>query len=177
VASEWREHPKLKDRFLPDHPDDLQVIVHDGGPRITQKRPETVWVTVTGMDGEVFRGQVLNQPHNLQTIRQESEIKFIVPVGVEHPIMVTDKYLRERGSWVIHPCQKCGLPELFDAPSDLIRVVFPNTPPDGEMSMFTAFCPMCGGVQGVESASSPDSMNTEQAGSQPAKSPWWKFWG
>jgi hypothetical protein len=38
----WREHPKFKRRFLPDHPDDLQVLVHDGGPRITQKRPELV---------------------------------------------------------------------------------------------------------------------------------------
>ncbi|MFY7952741.1 MAG: hypothetical protein ACOVT5_09550, partial [Armatimonadaceae bacterium] len=24
---EWRHHPKLKGRFLPDHPDDLQVFV------------------------------------------------------------------------------------------------------------------------------------------------------
>jgi len=149
----------LRGRFLPDHPDDLQVIVHDGGPRITRNRPEAVWVTVTGMDGEVFRGRLLNEPHNLQSVRHGSEIKFVMPTGSEHPIMVTDKYLRERGSWVIDPCQKCGLSELFDAPSDLIRVLFPNTAPDEEVSMFTAFCPLCGGVQLVE------------------KRPWWKFWG
>jgi hypothetical protein len=99
-AQEWREHPTLKGRFLRDHPDDLQVIVHDGGPRITRNRPETVWVTVTGTDGKVFRGRLLNQPHNLQSIRQGSEIKFIMPGGSEHPIMVTDKHLRERDSWV-----------------------------------------------------------------------------
>jgi hypothetical protein len=57
----WRTHPKLKGRFLPEHPDDLQVIVHDGGPRVTDKRPEAVWVTITGCDGDVFTGRVLNQ--------------------------------------------------------------------------------------------------------------------
>jgi hypothetical protein len=153
----WREHPKFKGRFLPDHPDDLQVLVHDGGPRITQKRPELVWVTVTGMEGGVLRGLVLNQPYHLQTVSRGSEIRFVVPEGSEHPIMVTEKYLRERASWVIHPCRKCGLSELFDAPSDLIRVVFPNTPPGAEMRMFTAFCPLCGGMQGVESSSYPPS--------------------
>jgi hypothetical protein len=176
VASEWREHPKLKGRFLPDHPDDLQVIVHDGGPRITRNSAEAVWVTLIGMEGEVFRGRVLNQPQNLQSVGQGSEIKFVMPAGSEHPIMVTEKYLRERGAWVIHPCQKCGFSELFDAPSDLIRVVFPNTPPDEEMSMFTAFCPLCGGVQGVESSSSPASEGVEQPAPLPAKRPWWKFW-
>ena len=59
MSSEWREHPKLRDRFLPDHPDDLQVLVHDGGPRISRNPAEAVWVTVIGMDGEVFRGRVL----------------------------------------------------------------------------------------------------------------------
>jgi hypothetical protein len=68
--------------------------------------------------------------------------------------MVTDKYLRERGAWTVHPCRQCGLSELFDAPSDLIRVVFPNTPPDAQLSMFTAFCALCGGVQVVYCRSS-----------------------
>src|SRR5215471_14876033 len=31
----WREHPLLKSRFHPEFPDDLQVIVHDGGPRLS----------------------------------------------------------------------------------------------------------------------------------------------
>jgi hypothetical protein len=155
VLNEWREHQKLKGRFHPDHPDDLQVIVHDGGPRVTRSAPEAVWVKITGMEGDVFRGQVLNQPQSLGTVCQGSEIKFVMPDGVDHLVMVTDKYLRERGEWIIHPCRKCGMSELFDAPSDLMRVVFPNLPPDGEMSMFTAFCPLCGGVQGVESKSNP----------------------
>jgi hypothetical protein len=87
----WREHAKLKGRFLPDYRDDLQVFVHDGGPRITRNPPEAVWVRVAGMEGEVFRGRVLNQPHNLQSVRQGSEIKFVVADGAEFPVMVTDK--------------------------------------------------------------------------------------
>lgn len=176
MANEWREHPMLKGRFAPDHPDDLQVVVHDGGPQITRNEPEVVWVTVTGMEGDVFRGRVGNQPNNLQTVHRGDEIKFVVPEGDAPadllelvakrlglhpavltgwlaPVRVTDKYLRERGAWIIHPCPQCGLSELFDAPSDLMRVVFPQPRPAAAISMFTASCPHCGGVQSVESRS------------------------
>lgn len=178
MGSEWRGHQKLEGRFLPDHPDDLQVFVHDGGPRISRNPAEAVWVTVTGMDGDVFRGRVLNQPHNLRSVRQGSEIEFVVADGAKLPVMVTDKYLRERGAWVIHPCSKCGFSELFDAPSDLIRAVFPNHPAGAVMSMFTAFCPFCGGVQGVESRSDLASGGDEPTATRPvARRPWWRFWG
>src|SRR5690348_7224565 len=145
MCSQWRAHPKLRERFHPDYPDDLQVIVHDGGPRLSANPPEAVWVTVVGVEGEVFRGRVLNQPHNVQSVRQGSEIEFIVADGAEFPVMVADKHLRERGAWVIHPCERCGFTELFDAPSDLIRIVFPNLPAGAEMSGCTTFCPLCGG--------------------------------
>jgi hypothetical protein len=165
-------------RFLPHYPDDLQVLVHEGGPRITSNSPEAVWVSITEMEGEVFRARVLNQPHNLQSIRQWSQIKFMVAEGAKYPVMVTDKYLAERGAWVIHPCRQCGFSELFDAPSDLIRVVFPNTPTGGALAMFTAFCPLCGGVQGVESRENPLA-DSEQAHppAPSARRPWWRFWG
>jgi len=87
------------------------------------------------MDGEVFQGRVLNQPHRLQSVRQWSEIKFVPAAGAEFPVMVTAKYLKER-----------GFSELFDAPSDLIRVVLPSMSSAAQMNMFTAFCPLCGGV-------------------------------
>src|SRR5687767_14297145 len=90
------------------------------------------------------------QPHNLQNVSLNSEIKFVVADGAPLPVMVTDRYLKERDAWLIHPCSKCGFSELFDAPSGLMRAVFPDLPADAEMSMFTSFCPLCGGVQGVE---------------------------
>ena len=73
-----------------------------------------------------------------------------MPAGGEYPVLVTDKYLIERPSWTIHPGKKCGFSELFDAPSDLILVVFPNIPADDVMEAFTSFCPLCGGIQVLE---------------------------
>jgi len=191
MAGEWREHAMLKGRFRSDCPDDLQVIVHDGSPQISRIEPEIVWVTVTGMEGDLFRGRLRNQPHALKTIRQSGEIRFVMPAGnapaellalaAAHlglqqpplagwlaPILVTEKYLRERAAWVIHPCRKCGLTELFDAPSDLIAALFPQAPQDAEEG-FTAPCPNCGGEQrvvprrsavadGAESATAGDSL-------------------
>jgi hypothetical protein len=155
MTNEWREHAKLKGRFLPAYPDDLQVVVHDGGPQTTRNEPEVVWVTVTGADGDLFRGRVLNEPQNLQTVGQGDEITFVMPENAAFPILVTESYLRERGEWVIHPCPRCGLSELFDAPSELIRAVFPNRPPDAEVSRFTATCPQCGEGLRVESRGAP----------------------
>jgi hypothetical protein len=175
----WWDHPKLLGRFHADFPDDLQVTVHDGGPRLTANRPELVWVRMTGAEGDLFRGRVLNQPHHLQSVRQGDEIHFIVPEGCEHPIQVTEKYLGERPGWEIRPCNKCGLPELFDAPSDLIRVVFPNLREGGVMQMFTAFCPLCGGIQVVKSMKAPSEDGTAEApapGPAAQKKHWWQFW-
>jgi hypothetical protein len=171
----WRAHPRLSGRFHPDCPDDLQVLVHDGGPRLTDRRPELVWVRVTGWDGDVFAGRVLNKPHQLVTVQGGSAIRFVVPAGGEHPLLVTAKYLHERGDWVVHPCNKCGLSELFDAPSELIRKVFPNTPPDAVMSMFSAFCGACGGIQVVRHKSF-DPAGAEPASKGGRAKRWWQFW-
>ena len=46
---EWSKHPLLQERLHPEHPDDLEVIVHDGGPRITDRKPELMWVTIAGV--------------------------------------------------------------------------------------------------------------------------------
>lgn len=148
----WRSHPRLVGQFHPQYPDDIQVVVHEGGPRLSESAPELIWVSVLRAEGEnVFFGQILNKPHNLNSLEQGQEIKFIAPEVGQHPLLVTDKYLKERPQWKIHGCEQCGLSELFDAPSDLIRVIFPNVPPDAELEAFTSFCGFCGGVQGIES--------------------------
>ena len=145
----WRSDPMLNGQFHPEYPDDLQVVVHDGGPRFTDKQAELVWVTATGKHGKAYRGKVLNQPQGLLSVKQGDEILFIAVSGSEHPFQVSEKYLDERNDWVIKPCDKCGFAELFDAPSDLLKKVFPNVGKNAneEMQMFTSFCPMCGGVQ------------------------------
>lgn len=178
MTSAWRHHPQLRDRFLPEHPDDLQVIVHDGGPRLTQARPEAVWVSVTAMEGDVFRGRVLNEPQQLARVKCGDEIRFVVPAGAPHPILVTEKYLRERGAWTVHPCDKCGLSELLDAPSELVAAKFKGLPPDAQPEMFTAFCPLCGGGQVIElkaaTVATPAPANIAATARTPRQ--WWRFW-
>jgi hypothetical protein len=169
----WRTHPSLKSRFLPEHPDDLQVIVHDGGPRLSDRQPEAVWVTVTDCDGDTFSGRVLNQPSQLRTVQQGQLIRFVASSKEsELPVMVTEKYLSEKSSWTILPCQKCGFSELFDAPSDLMRVVFPNIPAGAVMDAFTSFCPLCGGVQALEFKDD----GSEKSDAPLQKKAWWQFW-
>ena len=149
----WRSHPRLAARFNPQYPDDLQVVIHEGGPRLSKSVPELVWVSVSREESEnVFAGRILNQPHNLKSLRQGDEIKFIVPEVGQYPLLTTDKYLKEKAHWKIHGCRKCGLTELFDAPTDLVRIIFPHIKSEAEVEMFTSFCGLCGGIQGIESS-------------------------
>jgi len=147
MPNEWRDDPLLKGRFHPQYPDDLQVIVHDGGPRLSRVAPELMWVRVVRKTGLGYSGTLLNKPVGLTTVRQGEEILFLTAKSIEHPFRVSQKYLQERDRWEISPCNKCGLGDLWDAPSDLIQRIFPNTPKDAVMKTFTSFCPACGGVQ------------------------------
>jgi hypothetical protein len=132
------------------------------------------------MDGDVFHGRVQSLPRGLDTVHQNDEIQFVMPegpaptelmaLGAERlglssksltgwlaPLLVTQKYLHERPAWVIHPCDQCGLSELFDAPSDLIRVLFPRHAADSAVSHFTAPCPNCSGEQRVHLPGAEDA--------------------
>src|SRR5688572_12202994 len=128
MSGQWTNHPKLRGRLNQEHPDDIQVVVHDGGPRLSRVAPEVVWVRITDGEGDLFSGNVLNEPAELKSISAGSSIRFKVPASCEFPLMVTEEYLAERPDWIIQPCNRCGLTELFDAPSDLIRVAFPDGP-------------------------------------------------
>jgi hypothetical protein len=172
MKTDWRNHPKLAGRFHAEHPDDIQVIVHDGGPRMTQRRPEAVWVRVVGCEGDVFTGDVLNPPTQLLSVKLGDRIQFLAPQTGEHLLMVRGSYLRERAGWTIHACDKCGLSELFDSPSDLVRKVFPNLRPGEAPQMFTAFCGLCGGVQVVENATVPG----EDTPPPTTSKRWWQIW-
>lgn len=169
--NEWRNHPGLKDKLHADFPDDVQVLVHDGGPHLTDHHLEVVWVRVTACDGSVFKGTVLNMPKQLTSIQQSSVINFLVPDGGEYPLMVTEKYLQERGDWIVHACKKCGLTELFDAPSDLIRVVFPDLSEASILNMFTSTCGACGGLQIVQHKNAQFEENLQMEEKKR-----WQFW-
>ena len=86
-----QNHPKLIGRFHPDYPNDIQVLVHDGGPRISSVSPELIWVTVISERNSIFRGRILNAPHNLKSVSQYDEISFLVPDGSPHPVLVDRK--------------------------------------------------------------------------------------
>lgn len=146
MTSPWSGHPKLRGRFHPDSPGDLQVIVHDAGPHLSQRHPELVWVRVASFQGEVFSGVVLNKPKQLRSVAQGSEILFIVPEGGQYPLQVTPKYLRERSTWrLLMPCKKCGLTELFDPPSELVACSFPDAAIQLSHGFtFTTRCGWCG---------------------------------
>ncbi len=172
MPSLWRDHPRLAGRFHPEHPDDIQVVVHDGGPRLSRLAPEVVWVRITGGEGDILAGTVLNQPSELATVSVGNAIRCKVPTSGEHPVMVTEKYLSERSDWIVHPCNRCGLTELFDAPSDLVRVVFPPGPVQLEAEMFTALCGWCAGSQLVQRVGTEAIEGPEV---HPPKR-WWELW-
>lgn len=186
----WRAHPALADKFHPDFPDDLQVLIHDGGPRLSAHHPELVWVRVTGGTGTELTGTVLNQPDQVGGVQERSVITFLVPDGGPAPVMVTKQYLRERPDWIVQPCDGCGFTELLDAPSDLIRKVFPTLPPGATPDAFTSLCALCGGVQLVQNKDAElddeddlegDDVEEDCDGRDPpspsrAARKWWQLW-
>lgn len=141
-------------------------MIHDGGPRFSSLAPEVAWVRVEATRGFAFGGRLLNGPHALQSVREGDFLLLLLAQGAQFPLQTSEKYLAERAGWDIEPCDRCGLSELFDAPSDLIRRILPSAPPDATLEMFTSFCPLCGGVQGVTAR----AQNTPPC-------PWWKKWG
>jgi hypothetical protein len=150
-SSLWRNDPALKDKFtMPQYPDDVQVIVHEGGHRISPYGPELFWVRITGKAGKCYKGILMNHPDKLPTLKQHQEILFIAANGGPHPTLITEKYIAERADWAIQPCDRCGNHEMFDAPSDFVKATFPQLAgQEFEMEGFTAFCNICKGVQAV----------------------------
>jgi hypothetical protein len=133
-----------------------------------RRGPELCWVRMQRVDRaptrrltnteiepsrHVYIAELLNQPHTLQSVKRGERIKLISVHGLPHPLHVTDDYLREREDWTITPCSKCGMSECFDPPSVMVKVRFPDAPPDAQMMAFTSFCSHCGGVQELQHAS------------------------
>ena len=107
-----------------------------------------MWVRVTECQDEIFSGVLRNKPFQLESVAEGSVIQFLVPGGGPYPLRVTHHYLQERSSWrLLMPCNKCGLTELFDPPSQLLTASFPKVTAD-QLSRgftFTTRCGWCGG--------------------------------
>ena len=43
----WRNLPQFAGRFHPEFTDDLEILIHDGGPRLTDCSAELVWGRIT----------------------------------------------------------------------------------------------------------------------------------
>jgi hypothetical protein len=152
----WHDDSDLKGRFHPQYPDDLQVLVHEGSFRFTDTKPEVMWLHIlkrltwnhkSAGNMYAYLGTVLNQPHQLKTVKLNDQILFVAKQGYKLPIRVTREYMDERVLFDVTPCDKCGLPELFDPILALSQKSFPtmNEEPH-ETIAFTSFCPLCGGL-------------------------------
>ena len=187
---EWRNDAVLQGRFHAEGPDDVQVLVHDGHPGLSGRGPEGVWVRIHGKRGAAYRGVVTNQPFHLASVHKGDDILFVAPPGFQYLIQVSEKYLDERAKWDLQPCTKCGLPECFEAPSELLK--HSQVPPEarGQVPQLTVPCPMCDGVQifvrkGMAGAVPPPEQSsslepaspTEPASPPPKKRAWWKLGG
>jgi hypothetical protein len=127
----WNDLVERLKRRKSDDFERMQVILHDGGPRKTDRRPELVWVRVTGGAGDLFNGVVLDKPTQLRKVRKGSKISFVLTKSGQRALQVSARYIEERSSWrLLAPCNQCGLSELFDPPSELVAETFPGMRPE-----------------------------------------------
>ncbi len=198
----WRIDPDLRDKFHADHPNDVQVMVHDGEPRRSKKPPEACWVQVDRVMGTlkvpngppdakppipqrairwaertVYGGKLLNQPKNLTSVRAGEIVAFVCCTGMPHPLMVSPAYRSEREKWTFVPCTKCGADQALDPPTTMARTRFPDAPAGAFPIAFTAFCP-CGGtmVLSMIEDDAPRPAAPPAAPAQAGAKPWWKVW-
>lgn len=153
----WHTDPAMAGRFHPDHPDDVQVLLHEGSFRFTPARPEVMWArligraTIAGQGGRrmgAYRMELLSQPLELQTLAAHDHILAVCNSSYPYVIRVSETYLTERTDYEVWPCNQCGLPELFDNISALTAYAMGGSVAVAEqrVMMFTSACPLCGGT-------------------------------
>ena len=165
----WRENPLLKDKFHQQYPDDIEAIVHEGF-RASTNEPEVVWIRITDMNGQLITAELLNQPTYLHSFKAGTTYSFLLSASGKI-IFVTPQYLKEISDWTFHACEKCANDVLFDTPSKIQQIAFPNLPEGAVLQTFTTFCPLCGSAVALESKDVDDDGGDER----PAKK-WYEFW-
>ncbi len=164
----WRVNPKLKDKFHPEYPDDIEAIVHEGF-RVSDSKPEQMWIRVQEFDGSIFKAILLNQPFQLKNLKQGDKCLFILEPKLGVLVRVTTEYLNDIKMWEITPCDKCSNSTLFDPPSRIMHAAFPGLPEGATTEGFTTFCPFCGGVIIVKNVGL-------QVNKKVKKKRWYEFW-
>ena len=148
----WRRNPKTASKFLlADDPDDIQVLVHEGGRRTTQSKPELLYVRTTGQANNYYKGVLVDELQLLKSVQKGTEIIYKIQTGREVPVRLLPSYINELKDWEVSPCDKCGFTELFDAPTEVMKLSFPNLRAGEVMEAFTTTCNLCGGKQAVRS--------------------------
>jgi len=98
---------------------------------------------------QVYKATLLNQPHELKSVKLGDHIQFLAHTGYQYPIYTTQQYLVDRAEFEIIPCTQCGLPELFDPIYKLFKLSFPPLPEQlganaDTTVAFSSHCPVCG---------------------------------
>lgn len=187
MTSPWRDDPDLRARLHPQHPDDLQVLVHVGEPRRTQRVPEGCWLRldahvgtlvspsradadapVERVERPVYAGTLLHDTKQLPVAKGDRLLLVHAP-GMPLPVVVTEAYRAERPQWSYVRCSKCGADQSLDAPTTMARTRFPAAPAGSVPISFTAFCP-CSGTMVLS------LLDDEPPAPGPTGKPWWKFW-
>jgi hypothetical protein len=81
----WREDVGLRGRFHPQWPDDLQVLIDDGGGP-----GELCWLRIVeAADAGTYVGQLMHPPHALTTVKEGDRLRFALAPGARHPRRLT----------------------------------------------------------------------------------------
>lgn len=136
----WREHPKIKDKFHPRHPDDLKAIFFF--PEI--RRAEAMWVRLINTDDEIggYRGLLLNQPQSAKEPKVQSLVTIRSVMGVQEPVYISPIMRQNWREWRSR-CRGCGFDLIFEPIEEMTKRAFPPLPPGTQLQTFTARCLLC----------------------------------
>ena len=144
-AMPWRSDPKLK--FHADYPNDLEAQFFFPA----EKKVETMWVTLSGVDAEVggYTGKLLNTPNSKADVHEGSQVTVRVTPGVPTPVWVTPVMKANFKDWKM-VCTVCGFDMHWTPVAELIAAQFKDAPKGTAMVKFTTRCPVCAKTMTVE---------------------------
>ncbi len=138
-AGPWRTNPVLRGRFHPEHPDDIEANFL----QLRQRTIERMWGQLHAPIEDLgFVGKLLNSSQLVPDLA--SGVDVLVRPSTSHPPLVfvpvvAAENLRDWSS----TCGVCGFELVLIPMQELIRMQFPNAPPNSLPERFTTRCAMC----------------------------------